>query len=95
MVKYYLNNNKKIRPINRLDRDTSGIVVFAKNEELKRKFQDNWDSLVKMRKYYAVINGTLDNKEDTINNILLEAGEFEIYVGTNCLKTDKISVWVK
>ena len=40
-VKYYLNNNKKIRPINRLDRDTSGIVLFAKNEYIQELMINN------------------------------------------------------
>ena len=37
-VKYYFNQinlNKKIRPVNRLDKDTSGLVVFAKNEYIQ------------------------------------------------------------
>ena len=40
-VKAYLNNQKKIRAINRLDKDTSGIVLFAKNEYVQELMIQN------------------------------------------------------
>ena len=62
-VKYYLNNQKKIRPINRLDRDTSGIVLFAKNEYMQELMIKN-----KIEKeYIAITEGILNKKEDIIN----------------------------
>ena len=66
------NKNNKVFIIHRLDKDTSGIVIFAKNQKTKNMFQNNWDSLVKMRKYYAVVNGNLKEKEGTIKNYLVE-----------------------
>lgn len=63
-VKYYLNNNKKIRPINRLDRDTSGIVMFAKNEYVQECFQNKADY---KKEYLAIVSGILDNDKGTIN----------------------------
>ncbi len=63
-VKYYLNNSKKIRPINRLDRDTSGIVMFAKNEYVQECFQNKSDY---KKEYLAIVNGILDNDKGTIN----------------------------
>lgn len=63
-VKYYLNNNKKIRPINRLDRDTSGIVLFAKNEYIQECMkQEN----TMQKEYLTILNGLLDEKSGTIN----------------------------
>ena len=63
-VKYYLNNNKKIRPINRLDRDTSGIVLFAKNEYIQELMINN----TKIKKEYtAVADGILKEKSGTID----------------------------
>lgn len=53
-VKYYLNNKRKIRPINRLDRDTSGVVLFAKNEYIQERFV----SLEVDKEYIAIVNGT-------------------------------------
>lgn len=63
-VKYYLNNKKKIRPINRLDRDTSGIVMFAKNEYVQERFQGNETY---KKEYLAIVNGIIKNDKGTIN----------------------------
>ncbi len=63
-VKYYLNNNKKIRPINRLDRDTSGIVMFAKNEYVQECFQNKSDY---KKEYLAIATGIIENDKGTIN----------------------------
>ena len=41
------NKNNKIFIVHRLDRDTSGLVLFAKSEKLKMNLQDNWDNLVR------------------------------------------------
>lgn len=63
-VKYYLNNGKKIRAINRLDRDTSGIVLFAKNEyiqELMIKYTEI------EKEYLAIANGILPEKRGIID----------------------------
>lgn len=62
-VKYYLNNDKKIRPINRLDRDTSGIVLFAKNEYVQEAFL----SVKPYKEYIAIINGNITPEAETID----------------------------
>lgn len=69
-IKFYFDQiglRKKIRPVNRIDKNTSGIVVFAKNEYIQ-------ESLVKQMKsgdfekiYLAICQGQLKKKEDTIN----------------------------
>ena len=66
------NKNNKIFIINRLDKDTSGIVMFSKKENVKKIYQDNWNNIVKMRKYVAVVNGILKEKEGTIKSYLKE-----------------------
>lgn len=62
-IKFYLNNNKKIRPINRLDKDTTGIVLFAKNEYIQECFKN----LDVSKEYIAIACGILDEKEGTLN----------------------------
>lgn len=57
------NKNNKVFIVHRLDKDTSGIVLFAKNEKLKMLFQNNWDDLVKLRQYVAVVDGITKEKE--------------------------------
>lgn len=62
-VKYYLNNQKIIRPINRLDNGTSGIVLFAKNEYIQERFSNmNMD-----KEYIAIVCGIRLSAKDTIN----------------------------
>ena len=63
-VKFHLNNKKKIRPINRLDKDTSGIVIFAKNEYVQERMIQ---SKTMKKEYLAIITGTMDKKVGTIN----------------------------
>lgn len=62
-VKYYLNNNKKIRAINRLDRDTSGIVLFAKNEYIQ-ELMIKENSIKK--EYVAIVLGKLRRESEKI-----------------------------
>ena len=63
-VKFYLNNKKKIRAINRLDRDTSGIVLFAKNEYIQELMIQ--DKTIE-KEYLAIVIGLLKEKQGTIN----------------------------
>ncbi len=66
---HYLNNNqhKKIRPVSRLDRDTSGVIVFAKNEFIqesliKQMHQNNY-----IKEYIGVVSGIIENNSGTID----------------------------
>ena len=68
------NKNNRIFIIHRLDKDTSGIIMFSKNERAKHLYQDNWNDIVKKRCYYAVIDGKMENKEGTIKSYLKENG---------------------
>ena len=49
------HKSNKIFIVHRLDKDTSGIILFAKNEEVKRKLQRDWDKTI--RKYIALVEG--------------------------------------
>lgn len=71
-VREYANkHNFKLFIIHRLDKDTSGIVMFAKNERMKVLFQDNWNELVKTRGYFALVEGKL-KQNGRIDNFLYE-----------------------
>ena len=72
------NKNLKIFIIHRLDKDTSGIVMFAKNEKIKTLLQSNWNEIV-TRKYYAVVEGILNEKNGTIKSYLKENSYHKIY----------------
>lgn len=58
--------------VHRLDRDTSGLIVFAKDEETKRALQDNWNEVVQERKYVAVLEGHIDSEDGWIESWLYE-----------------------
>jgi tRNA pseudouridine32 synthase/23S rRNA pseudouridine746 synthase/23S rRNA pseudouridine1911/1915/1917 synthase len=63
--------------VHRLDRDTSGILVFAKSEKAKRYLQDNWKEFSK--KYVTVVHGVLPEKEGEITSYLTENKAFRVY----------------
>lgn len=67
--------------VHRLDRDTSGVLVFAKNEKMKRALQDNWDKLVKRRGYLAAVEGRLPQQEGTVKSFLCETVTHLVYSG--------------
>ena len=69
-VKHYFESiglNRKIRPINRLDRDTTGIVLFAKNEYIQECLIKQMVSKSFYKEYLAVLDGIVNNKKGTIN----------------------------
>lgn len=69
-VKYYfdsINLHKKIRPVNRLDRDTSGIVIFAKNEYIQECLVRQMKNNTFIKEYIAICKGELPSNSGTIN----------------------------
>lgn len=58
--------------VHRLDRDTSGLLVFAKNEDVKYALQDSWNDSVLERKYVALVEGTPAEPEGTVTSWLTE-----------------------
>lgn len=70
---YVKKKHKKNRIfiVHRLDRDTSGIVVFSKNEKLKFALQNQWNELAINREYLALVEGNL-KKSGTIRSYLKE-----------------------
>jgi len=67
--------------VHRLDKDTSGVIVFAKTEKAKRYLQDEWQNFSK--KYYAVVHGILIEKEGIITSYLAENSIHRMYTVTN------------
>ena len=81
------NKHNKIFVIHRLDKDTSGVIVFAKNEKTKNLYQDNWNNLVKYRGYTAIVEGIPNKKEDTITLYLKENKNLKMYLSKDGNKT--------
>lgn len=69
-IKYYfdsINLKKKIRPVNRLDRDTSGLVIFAKNQYVQEQLIKQMQDKIFKKEYLGILDGTLDKKTGTID----------------------------
>lgn len=66
------NPRNGIYVVHRLDRETSGLLVFAKSAELQEYMRTYWKELVKQRTYVALAEGVMPKKEDTITTWLTE-----------------------
>lgn len=83
IVREYLvskDKHAKVFIVHRLDKDTSGIVVLAKDEKTKNKLQENWNEYVSLREYVAVVHGKLNKESDRIVQHLKETKTNLVYV---------------
>ncbi len=71
------NKNNKVFIVHRLDKDTSGIIMFAKDEKTKFYLQDNWDSF--KRNYVAIVEGKVKNKKGVLKSYLQETKTLYTY----------------
>lgn len=85
------NPKAKIFIIHRLDKDTSGIVIFAKSKEVKYMYQNSWDKLCLKRGYTAVVDGVLKEKSGTIKSYLKETKTLLVY-SSNDSKNGKLAI---
>jgi tRNA pseudouridine32 synthase/23S rRNA pseudouridine746 synthase/23S rRNA pseudouridine1911/1915/1917 synthase len=67
--------------VHRLDRDTSGVLVFAKTEDAKIYLQENWGEFSKT--YFAVVHGTMEEKEGIITSYLVENAMHRVFSTTD------------
>ena len=80
IVREYLKSKNKFAKVfivHRLDKDTSGIVVLAKDEKTKNNLQEHWNEYVSLREYVAVVHGKLAKKSD---HLLKETKTNLVYV---------------
>ncbi|WP_231514991.1 RluA family pseudouridine synthase [Oceanobacillus salinisoli] len=62
----------RIFVVHRLDKDTSGVMMFAKSENIKRKLQNSWKDMVKERTYAALVEGEVQRKQGTLKSWIKE-----------------------
>ncbi len=77
-------SRERIFIVHRLDRETSGILVFARTEEAKRKLQDHWDTVDKT--YLALVHGVPKAGEGVISTLLAENTALRVYVTQDAAK---------
>jgi len=86
LLRAYLNNKKrpeKLFIVHRLDREASGLLVFAKTIEAKERLQDQFKDHSAGRRYVAVVEGRVQADEFTIRTYLAENAAFQVYSTTN------------
>lgn len=72
---------RRIFIVHRLDRDTSGVLVFAKDEGLKLALQEQWEDLAELREYLAVVEGELPERSGVCHTWLRETVTHLVYSG--------------
>ncbi len=70
----------KLFVLHRLDRDTSGLMMFAKTRAVQEKMQSNWNEMITERTYVAVVEGRPERDSDLITTQLKENAEARVYV---------------
>jgi len=73
------DKSNKIFIVHRLDRETSGLMLFAKSEPVKRRLQDTWNDTVLERSYIALVEGTIEKPNCTITSYLYEDKAFRMH----------------
>ncbi len=82
-VSDYLKDESKTSrafQLHRIDKETSGVLVFTKNIKLHSMLKLNWNEYVTLREYYAIIEGNLNQREGTIKTYLKENSNNLMYV---------------
>ena len=85
VLEYMSQKDKHARcfQVHRLDKETSGILLFTKSYELKEMLSKNWNTLVKERGYTCVVEGKMPKKSDTIVSWLKETDTHIMYDSRN------------
>jgi len=81
ILSQYLKDQSKGRirayVVHRLDKEVSGVLLFAKSEEAMRILKEHWKETKKL--YYALVEGCPKNTEGTIESLLMENKNFKVY----------------
>lgn len=95
IVRDYLKNEhpgNKLFIVHRLDRDTSGLMLFAKTLQAKEALQHNWNNMVLERKYLCVVEGTPQPDQGVIRSYLCENSRHEVYSTPDETQGGKLAV---
>lgn len=74
------HRNNRIYVVHRLDRETSGIMMYAKDEMTQHKLRDNWHDIVTDRRYVAVVTGEMEKDQGTVESWLTDR---KLYVSSS------------
>lgn len=82
LTEYLRKSNKRARAyvVHRLDRDTSGLMMFAKDEQTQMRLRDDWHNTVYDRRYIAVLMGEMEKDSGTVESYLTD---HKLYVSSS------------
>ena len=73
------DKHNRIYVVHRLDEDTSGVLMVAKNEKIRDLLQENWNNLVSKRGYFAIVDGQMKEKQGTVKSYLKKNSQNMMY----------------
>ena len=73
------DKHNRVFVVHRLDEDTSGVFMIAKNVQIQQALQEHWNDIVKKRGYYAIVEGAMEKKSDTIKSYLKKNSQNLMY----------------
>jgi 23S rRNA pseudouridine1911/1915/1917 synthase len=86
------NRKGRAAVVHRIDRDTSGLVLFAKDAHSKKTLMDNWDEMVLERRYLALVRGKMEAESGRIESYLLENKGGEVFETTAGARGSKLAI---
>ncbi|MBK6264729.1 RluA family pseudouridine synthase [Marivirga sp. S37H4] len=75
-----VDSKVKVHVVHRLEREVSGILIFAKTSEVQQKLQESWETYITDRKYMGVVEGKVKKEEDTLKNYLMSNKNNQVFV---------------
>eukprot|EP01137_Pigoraptor_chileana_P021956 Opistho-2@86331 len=73
----------RIFVVHRLDRETSGLMMFAKSERIQKLLQESWNETIQQRTYLAVVEGHIEYPLGTVRSYLVESKALTVYSTSN------------
>jgi RluA family pseudouridine synthase len=77
------DKHNRVFVVHRLDEDTSGVLMVAKNSNIQNKLQDHWNELVIKRGYYAIVEGKMEEPKGTVKSYLKKNKQNMMYSSKN------------
>ena len=86
------SKDKRVYLLHRIDKDTSGVIVFVKDELTRNILSKKWNELVKSREYIAIVDGIPEKKENTIKTYLKKNEVNNLMYSVKNPKDGKLSI---
>lgn len=83
------NATNRVFIVNKLDRDTSGILVFAKNEKVQKFLIEDWEKSIPEQVYIALVEGEVRKEKDTLTSYMKQSKALIVHSSQNETYGDK------